>query len=90
MLIIMIAYLYFIQGVLLAIPSTMPFIYKNLPNYDVLSIFALSNIPFSLKFMTAPFIEKFNFPIYGKRKTYIISSQILSSIFLFACSFVTE
>lgn len=90
-------YLYFIQGVLLALPATMPFVYKTLPPYWVLSIFSAATLPFSFKFIegnlsdySAPFIEKFTNVEYGKRKTWIILSQIMASITLFISSFFTS
>jgi hypothetical protein len=52
----MIGYLYFVQGFLLAIPGTVPYVYPNLPDYLVLSVFSLSTLPFSLKFLTAPIL----------------------------------
>jgi hypothetical protein len=47
-------------------------------------------LPFSFKFVTAPLIEKYTFINYGKRKTWIIISQLLSSLLLFLASFLTD
>ena len=44
-------YLYFIQGVVLALPATMPLIYDKLPPYSVLSLFSAAYLPFSFKFL---------------------------------------
>ena len=44
-------YLYFIQGVLLSLPSTMPLVYETLPGYSVLSLFSAAALPFSFKFL---------------------------------------
>jgi hypothetical protein len=52
----MIGYLYFVQGFMLAIPGTVPYVYPNLPDYLTLSLFSLSTLPFSFKFLTAPIL----------------------------------
>lgn len=45
------SYLYFIQGVALALPATMPLMYPELPPYWILSIFSAATLPFSFKFI---------------------------------------
>ena len=45
------SYLYFIQGVVLALPATMPLMYPELPPYWILSIFSAATLPFSFKFI---------------------------------------
>ena len=52
-------------------------------------MFSFSNWPYSLKFITAPFTEKYNSLLYGKRKTWVISSQLLTSVLLIIGSFFT-
>ncbi len=93
----MFIYLYFLQGVIISFGGTMPYIYSQLPNYQVMSIFASIAVPFSLKFLTgiilfslAPITEKINFLLYGKRKTWIIISQFATSFLLYFSSFYTE
>lgn len=51
----MFIYLYFVQGIIISFGTTMPYIYNELPNYQVMSIFATIAIPFSLKFLTGIF-----------------------------------
>lgn len=73
-----------------ALPETMTLVYSTLPSYTILSIFSAATIPFSVKFILAPFIEKFTLIKYGKRKFWIILSQIsVISIIVFA-SFFTD
>jgi hypothetical protein len=52
----MIGYLYFAQGFILSIAGTMPYVYSELPDYFTLSLFSLSSLPFSFKFITAPIV----------------------------------
>lgn len=53
---ILVSYLYFIQGVYLALPATIPMIYKEMPSYDILAFFSAAVLPFSFKFISAPLI----------------------------------
>lgn len=87
---LMIGYLYFAQGFVLSISSTTPYIYPELPDYFTLSLFSLSSLPFSLKFITAPLLEKYSNLNYGKRKTWIMVSQIGTLISIILCSFFTD
>ena len=68
----------------------MTFIYENLPSESILSLFALCKLPFSFKFITAPFIEKYTSIAYGKRKTWVVISQILAFFMIFIASFATS
>jgi MFS family permease len=65
-------------------------VYLELPPKWIISIFSAATLPFSFKFITAPFIEKYTFLSYGKRKTWIIISQIICSILLLVASFLTD
>ena len=68
----------------------MTMVYPELPPYDILSVFSIASVPFSMKFIVAPFIEKFTKISYGKRKTWIMISQFFASIVLFMASFFTS
>lgn len=52
-------------------------------------MFAMAKLPFSFKFVTAPLIEKYTFIDYGKRKTWIIFSQVIAFIMLMVGSLAT-
>ncbi len=86
----MIGYLYFVQGFLLSISATTPYIYPELPDYFTLSLFSLAALPFSFKFVTAPMLEKYTNLAYGKRKTWIVFSQIAANITVIICSFYSQ
>jgi hypothetical protein len=70
----MIGWMYFLEGVLTSLPYTMIIIYPHLPPEWIISIFTASRLPYSLKFVVAPAIEKYSSLWYGKRKTWIIIS----------------
>jgi len=46
------AYLYFVQGLILAIGATMPYIYPKLPSYSVMAVFNTISISFSFKWIS--------------------------------------
>lgn len=85
----LVGYLYFIQGVFLVIPSTTTLTYKSMPDYGILSFFSMSIIPFSLKFLSAPLVERYTCSSYGRRKTWVVLSLLLTSILMVVGSFFT-
>jgi len=87
----LVAYLYFIQGVFLNLPGTTVLTYQKMPSYGILAYFSFAIMPFSFKFVSAPLIEKYTLNSYGRRKTWVIISLIVASIFLiFSSSFTAE
>ena len=88
-------FLVFIMGIASGIPlymilSTL-FIWLTRENIDIstVGLFALTQIPWSLKFTWAPFIDNYKIPILGdylgQRKSWLLITQILlifSLIFL--------
>jgi hypothetical protein len=89
----LISYLYLIQGIFLAIPSTIILTYAEIPSYGILAYFSASSLPFSFKFISgtfllnlAPLIEKYTSVSYGRRKLWIVISLILSSFLIFFSS----
>lgn len=86
-----------IQGIVSGFAATMPYIYTQLPDTNTMTIFNSTNLPFSLKFLIgnliiylAPFLEKFSFVEYGKRKTWFMFSLVFTSLVVFTSSFYTE
>lgn len=43
--------LYFLQGNVISIGQTMPYLYKELPSYKTLALFSTIDLPFSFKFI---------------------------------------
>lgn len=82
--------MYYIQGALLALPLTMILVYEELPPQWLISLFVASKFPFSLKFLSAPLIEKYTHLAYGRRKTWIILTQLAAALTVFVASFLTH
>jgi hypothetical protein len=45
------SYLYFIQGVIIGLIGTMPYIYPTLPDVDTMALFNSITLPYSFKFL---------------------------------------
>jgi hypothetical protein len=74
----------------MGIASTMPYIYPSLPDVHTMTLFNSVTLPYSLKFILAPFLEKHTSVPYGKRKTWILISQLLTGVTLLIGSFYTD
>ena len=84
--------LIFIMGISSGIPlylilSTL-FIWLARENIDIstIGLFALTQIPWSLKFLWAPFIDNYKIPFlcnfFGQRKSWLLLTQLNLSIFI--------
>ena len=51
MLFVLFSYLYFVQGAIMGIAGTMPYIYKELPDVHTMALFSAVTLPYSLKFL---------------------------------------
>lgn len=56
---VLIGYLYFVQGLILALCGTIPYTYKHLPAYGIMSFFSAATLPFSFKFITGKFCIRY-------------------------------
>ena len=81
----------------MGITGTMPYIYSSLPDVHTMALFHAVTIPYSLKFLPGkfliylgPFLERHSNIEYGKRKTWIVISQLLTGVVLFTGSFFTK
>lgn len=45
------SYLYFIQGVIIGLVSTVPYVYPRLPDIDTMALFNSAALPYSFKFL---------------------------------------
>jgi hypothetical protein len=51
LLFLLFSYLYFVQGCVIGIAGTMPYIYKELPDVHTMALFHAVTLPYSLKFL---------------------------------------
>lgn len=78
--------LYFLQGIPLGLVfGTIPFLLKSNTmgsaiSYAKMGLFSLAGYPYSLKLLWSPIIDFFWIPSVGRRKTWIIPTQILIGV----------
>lgn len=80
--------LYSIQGLILNFfLGTLTLVLKSKLSYSDIATFNLCSYPFSLKLFWSPFIDNHYFSYIGKRKTWIIPTQIISALLLIYLAF---
>ena len=55
---------------------------------SVIGLFGLVGIPYSLKFLWAPFLDRFSLPFLGRRRGWLLVSQILIIVTILGISFI--
>ena len=63
--------------------STVPVLFKQYISYTELGVIMMCTLPFSLKVLWSPIVEFYQLlPFLGKRKSWIIPTQLIMSITL--------
>jgi PAT family beta-lactamase induction signal transducer AmpG len=55
---------------------------------STIGLFGLVGIPYSLKFLWAPFLDRFSLPFLGRRRGWLVVSQILIIVTIFEISYI--
>jgi len=83
--------LYILQGVPMGLAAAVPLMLKEKNvSYQELGTFSLTSWPFSLKLLWAPFVDSLYIAKYGRRKTWLIPTQLLIGLLMCAISFSLE
>src|SRR5215471_523325 len=56
-------------------------------NLAAIGFFSLVSLPYSLKFLWSPFIDRFSFPFLGRRKGWLFATQVLLALTIGAMYF---
>jgi PAT family acetyl-CoA transporter-like MFS transporter 1 len=72
------------------ISGSLPFVLKNHLSYSDLATLSLATYPYSLKLLWSPIVDAVYLPSVGRRKSWIIPSQILLLILLWISSYIVE
>ena len=81
---VLLVILYSFQGLPLGFfLSSVPIIFKKYLTYSQIGEIMLCTMPFSFKVLWSPFVEFYHFKSIGKRKSWIIPTQLLMCIILF-------
>lgn len=74
--------LYLLQGIPLGLVfGSVPFLLKSKASYSALATFSLASYPYSLKLFWSPFVDTFYLNWLGRRKTWIVPTQLIISAF---------
>jgi len=72
--------LYTLQGVPMGLSGAVPLLLAGKTSYKAQSLFSLASLPFSLKLLWAPFVDAAYVPRFGKRKTWLVPTQLLIGV----------
>ncbi|KAF7458487.1 Acetyl-coenzyme A transporter 1 [Cryptosporidium felis] len=79
--------LYVIQGLPMGISYSIPFLLQGKISYSEQSLFGMVVLPFSLKLLWAPLVDSVYIEKIGRRKTWIVPTQLLCSILMIIGSY---
>ncbi len=83
--------LYFLQGIPVGLAfGSIPFILKSYLSYTQVGIFTLASYPYSMKLLWSPIVDAFYNKSFGRRKSWIVPIQTVSSFVLLYLSSKTE
>ncbi|KAJ8097712.1 acetyl-coenzyme A transporter 1-domain-containing protein [Lipomyces tetrasporus] len=75
--------LYLLQGVPVGLAmGSVPFLLKSKLSYGQVGLFSLASYPYSMKLLWSPIVDAIYSPKIGRRKSWIIPIQTVSSIML--------
>ena len=81
---ILLVILYSFQGLPLGFfLSTVPVLFKKYLTYSEIGVIMMCTMPFSFKVLWSPFVEFYHIKSMGKRKSWIIPTQLLMCLILF-------
>lgn len=87
----MLLLLYTLQGIPMGFAAILPLLMKERGiSYSVIGVFSLTHWPFSLKLLWAPIVDSVYMDSVGRRKTWLIPTQLLIGAVLIWISFVFD
>jgi hypothetical protein len=69
---------------------TIPMLFKKDLTYSEIGVIMLCTTPFSFKILWSPVVEFYYSPSFGKRKSWIVPTQILMTVILYYISLTLE
>jgi PAT family acetyl-CoA transporter-like MFS transporter 1 len=85
--ILLLLFLYVLQGIPLGLISSVPMILQNRHvSYSQQAQFSFAYWPFSLKLLWAPIVDSIYSSKFGRRKTWLVPIQYLIGAFMFVLS----
>ncbi len=74
--------LYVLQGIPMGLSSSIPLILSSRVTFQQQALFSLVAFPFSFKLLWAPIVDSLYLPKIGRRKSWLIPTQLLCGIFM--------
>ena len=89
--IVVVLFLGFSSGLPLALSGGTLQAWLTVEDVDIktIGLFSLVGLPYTLKFLWAPFLDRFSVPLFGRRRGWIFVSQFILLILIFAMSLVS-
>ena len=85
--IVLLLFLYFLQGLPLGLTGTLPYILSSKKvSYADQGTFSFAFWPFSIKLLWAPLVDSIYLKTFGRRKSWLVPIQYLIGIFMFTFS----
>ena len=56
---------------------------------ETIGLFSLVGLPYTLKFLWSPLLDRFSFPLFGRRRGWILAFQALLLTFIFTMSLIS-
>lgn len=85
--ILLLTFLYFMQGIVSGLSAAMPLLLQNFGStFTEQAHFSMAVWPFSLKLLWAPIIDSLYSKRFGRRKSWLIPTQYLIGIFMLLLS----
>eukprot|EP01054_Gregarina_sp_Poly1_P001286 Gregarina_sp_Poly_1__1285@NODE_1313_length_4414_cov_267_824017_g138_i1_p2_GENE_NODE_1313_length_4414_cov_267_824017_g138_i1NODE_1313_length_4414_cov_267_824017_g138_i1_p2_ORF_typecomplete_len440_score39_48Acatn/PF13000_7/2_6e21Acatn/PF13000_7/6_2e02BT1/PF03092_16/1_1e07BT1/PF03092_16/8_1e02DUF5504/PF17608_2/1_3e03DUF5504/PF17608_2/0_16_NODE_1313_length_4414_cov_267_824017_g138_i17192038 len=76
--------LYVVQAIPMGLSMALPLVLQNRgATYTEIAAYAIASLPFSLKLLWAPIVDSTHFPDVGRRKSWLIPTQLLCALLLF-------
>lgn len=89
--IILLMYLYFMQGLPLGLAGSMPFILSSRKvTFSDQGTFSFVFWPFSMKLLWAPIVDSLFFKRFGRRKSWLVPVQLLIGILMLSLANVAQ
>jgi PAT family acetyl-CoA transporter-like MFS transporter 1 len=89
--VVMLIYLYFLQGIPLGLAASMPFMLSSRNvSYADQGKFSFVFWPFSLKLLWAPIVDTIFIKRVGRRKTWLIPVQFFMGIFMISFANIVQ
>lgn len=86
--IILLTFLYILQGIPLGLAGTVPIMLQGLGvSYKEQAVFSFVYWPFAIKLLWAPIVDSFYISTFGRRKSWLLPTQYLLGIFMIILSY---